>query len=319
MRTRRTLISLTLIVMLGVLLSGCSSPPPSNPPTNTDPYKTISTDPYNSGTTGSQGTTDPYSSTKPGNTDPYNSGSTGNTDPYNTGHGSTSNTDPYSTPSGYNRVNINTAGHAELDTLPGIGPVLADEIINYRYFYGPFRTSYDLVKVRGIGEAKYAAIANMITCSGGASSGYVPPVAPSNTDPYSSNTDPYSGSGSSGKLNINFATQAELEVLPGIGPAKARAIIDYRTRYGKFQRVEDVRNVPGIGDATYQKIAGSIMTAGSTSSSSTAVEQAYQRYTQAYRKYTSLQTDPYSSYTDQRLAYDEYVSAKKEYDRLRNR
>ena len=174
------------------------------------------------------------------------------------------------------------------------------------------------MNVRGIGEGKYADIRNLITCSGGSGSYYHPPTPPpSNTDPYASSggTDPYASTGSSGKLNINIATQAELESLPGVGPAKARAIIDYRSRYGKFQRKEDVRNVPGIGDAIYSQIAAYIVAVGGATTSS-EVSLARDRYQKAYQKFTSMQNDPYSTYAEQRQAYDEYLAAKKEYDCL---
>ncbi len=59
----------------------------------------------------------------------------------------------------------------------------------------------------------------------------------------------------SGKLiNINTATQAELETLPRIGPSMAARIIEYRTAHGPFQRTEDIMNVTGIGPATYAQI-----------------------------------------------------------------
>lgn len=53
----------------------------------------------------------------------------------------------------------------------------------------------------------------------------------------------------------NVASQVELETLPGIGPAKARAIIEYREKHGPFRRVEDLEGVRGIGRATVEKLA----------------------------------------------------------------
>lgn len=50
-------------------------------------------------------------------------------------------------------------------------------------------------------------------------------------------------------LDLNTATVVELDVLPGVGPATAKAIVDYRTSKGKFSRVEDLLNVAGIGPA----------------------------------------------------------------------
>jgi len=61
-------------------------------------------------------------------------------------------------------------------------------------------------------------------------------------------------SGGSAKININTATAAELDTLPGIGPAKAEAIIQYRTEHGPFQHVDQLLEVPGIGEKTLQNL-----------------------------------------------------------------
>lgn len=58
----------------------------------------------------------------------------------------------------------------------------------------------------------------------------------------------------SGKLNVNRATQAELELLPGIGPAMAKRIIEYRTTHGAFKRIDDLDKVKGIGPKTLEKL-----------------------------------------------------------------
>ena len=62
------------------------------------------------------------------------------------------------------------------------------------------------------------------------------------------------------KVNINTATQTELETLPGIGPSIALKIIDYRKENGKFNTIEDIKKVNGIGENKYSKIKELIKT-----------------------------------------------------------
>ena len=61
------------------------------------------------------------------------------------------------------KININTATLAELDTLSGIGPAIAQRIIDYRTQNGDFKTIEDLKKVRGIGDALFNQIKDLIT------------------------------------------------------------------------------------------------------------------------------------------------------------
>lgn len=60
------------------------------------------------------------------------------------------------------RIRINSADAAELEALPGIGPVLAERIVAYRQEMGPFERVEDLLEVSGIGEAKLAALRDAI-------------------------------------------------------------------------------------------------------------------------------------------------------------
>lgn len=59
---------------------------------------------------------------------------------------------------------------------------------------------------------------------------------------------------SSGKVNINQATESELTTLPGIGPSKAAAIISHRTEVGTFQTIEGLKKVSGIGEKTFEQL-----------------------------------------------------------------
>jgi competence protein ComEA len=59
---------------------------------------------------------------------------------------------------------------------------------------------------------------------------------------------------SQGKIDLNKADVNQLQNLPGIGPAKAKAIIEYREKSGKFKAAEDLKNISGIGDKTFDKL-----------------------------------------------------------------
>lgn len=76
--------------------------------------------------------------------------------------------------------------------------------------------------------------------------------------------DPFSEeqSGQTGKININTASLAELVTLPGIGPVKAQAIIDYRNQNGPFRAVDDLLKVSGIGPKTLETIRDKITVFG---------------------------------------------------------
>jgi competence protein ComEA len=55
-------------------------------------------------------------------------------------------------------------------------------------------------------------------------------------------------------LNLNTATKADLEKLPGIGPSTAQRILDYRQKNGPFKKVEDLMNIQGIGEKSFLKL-----------------------------------------------------------------
>lgn len=57
------------------------------------------------------------------------------------------------------------------------------------------------------------------------------------------------------KININIATIDELQALPNIGPKKAQAIIEYRQTNGSFQTIDQIKEIKGIGEKTYEELA----------------------------------------------------------------
>ena len=68
----------------------------------------------------------------------------------------------------------------------------------------------------------------------------------------------------SGVVNVNTASAEELAMLPGVGPVRARAIIELRQQRGGFKRVEDLLEVKGIGDASLAKLRPYIALEGKT-------------------------------------------------------
>lgn len=56
------------------------------------------------------------------------------------------------------------------------------------------------------------------------------------------------------RVNINTADSVTLQTIPGIGPSKAERIIEYRNTQGRFQSIDDIKNISGIGDKTFESI-----------------------------------------------------------------
>jgi competence protein ComEA len=61
-------------------------------------------------------------------------------------------------------------------------------------------------------------------------------------------------SGATAIVNINTATQAQLESLPGVGAKAAERILEYRQKNGQFKKIEDLMNVKGIGEKSFLKL-----------------------------------------------------------------
>lgn len=60
-------------------------------------------------------------------------------------------------------------------------------------------------------------------------------------------------------VNINTATVAELDAIKGIGPSKAQAIVDYRSKNGAFKSLDDLKNVKGFGEKSIGKLKGELV------------------------------------------------------------
>lgn len=148
-------------------------------------------------------------------------------------------------PSG-NLIDINRASESELQRLNGIGPAMAKRIIEYRQTHGAFSRAEDLLRVKGIGQATLNKMRPQIQIGNGIN--------------YSQNSSIVSPrSQSTGNLiDINHASESELQRLNGIGPSLAKRIIQYRQAHGNFTRPEDLLKVSGIGQAKLKNMRSQI-------------------------------------------------------------
>lgn len=143
------------------------------------------------------------------------------------------------------RIDPNTADEAELDRLPGVGPALAREIVRNRLSEGPFRSLGDLERVPGLGSSKVERLAPYARLPAGA----VTEAAKGDRGGGISDSEKRGS-----RIDLNRATVLELQALPGIGPARARAIIRWREEHGRFRNFRDLSEVSGVGSATVRKL-----------------------------------------------------------------
>jgi competence protein ComEA len=83
---------------------------------------------------------------------------------------------------------------------------------------------------------------------------HVPREGESNPPPPLSGGEDGGGVGGGGPININTATAAQLQELPGVGPSTATKIVAYREANGPFAKIEDIMDVPTIGEAKFEGI-----------------------------------------------------------------
>jgi len=146
------------------------------------------------------------------------------------------------------RIDPNIAGEVELDRLPGVGPALARAIVASRQDEGPYRSLRDLERVAGLGSSSVRRLAPHVALpeSGGESQ-------PSGGEVGRSN-EPEPRHKWSGRLNLNRASVEELVALPGIGEARAQAIVRWRDEHGPFRNIEALLEVRGIGQVTLERL-----------------------------------------------------------------
>ena len=150
-------------------------------------------------------------------------------------------------------VDPNVAGDEELDRLPGVGPARALQIVQNREENGPFTTVEDLARVPGIGPASverlrpFVQLDPALARSGAARGG--------RGEARSAVSAAGAAPGGGGLVDINRATAAELQAIPGIGPVIAERIVAYRSENGPFRQADELMQVAGVGEKTFARIA----------------------------------------------------------------
>lgn len=112
-------------------------------------------------------------------------------------------------------------------------------------------------------------------------------------------------------VNINTASQAELESLDGIGPVKAQAIIDYRKKNGNFKTVDDLEKVDGIGAATLANVKKDVSISGATTAVATKTTDKPSKAEKPAKTAKADKAAPETAKVDDKAAAKEAKAAKK--------
>jgi competence protein ComEA len=155
------------------------------------------------------------------------------------------------------RVDVDRASAPELTRLPKVGPRLAKAILADREAQGPFGSLENLDRVAGVGPGLLKLIAPHVVFSGAeAQRGSAAAVNSASYLSSCGNTAAPRPHCPAAPLNLNTASLTQLDALPGLGPSRAAAILQYREEHGSFASVEDLGKVPGLGPAAVAKLRG---------------------------------------------------------------
>lgn len=155
-------------------------------------------------------------------------------------------------------LDLNAATAEELETLPGVGAILAERIVSYREAVGGFQALEELQQVNGIGSGIYSQIAPYLFIIGELQTISPESELPEATDAAAPElepeTAPESASASIPHLDINIATAEDFQKLPNVTPEQAEAIVRLRTQIQYFQNIYELLYADGMTDRLFLSI-----------------------------------------------------------------